>query len=110
MRNLIITRLLDVAPLAILVGPYQGLKTFAAALVWIMVGLMLMGALAMSDRLALKIAGCGKAHYAFGLAVHGLYIAALIYAGYPVLAAIYAAVMALIRVAAHMKLKPQEAH
>lgn len=102
--NQVFTRLLDAALLAGLVLGNFDVKVFAFWMISIMLALMLMGCLAMTPDLAEKIQDRSFIKKAFGILTHFLYVTALIYAGYPILAAIYATTALIIRIAAEAKL------
>ena len=103
----VFTRLIDAALLSGLVLGNADVKVFAFWMVSIMVVLMFMGLLVMTPELAEKIQGRSIIKKAFGVLVHALYVAALIYGGFPILAAMYASAASLIRISAEAKLAPQ---
>ena len=103
----VFTRLMDAALLSGLVLGNADVKVFAFWMVSIMVALMFAGLFAITPELAEKIQGRSSLKKAFGILVHALYVAALIYAGYPVLAALYAVISLLIRLSAESKLAPK---
>ncbi|MFJ3117845.1 hypothetical protein ACIPI6_15020 [Pseudomonas protegens] len=109
MQKQILIRLFDLLLLGALVSHYQSAKTFAVAMISIMTAVIAIGFLGMSQETAEKLTPKSGARLALSLAIHALYVTALIFAGYPVLAAIYATCCALIRLAAHSKLhQPKE--
>lgn len=103
----VFTRMIDAALLAGLVLGSPDVRVFAFWMVSIMVVLMFMGCLAMTPDLAEKIQGRSLIKKAFGILMHILYVAALIYGGYPILAAMYATAASVIRIAAEAKLAPK---
>ena len=103
----VFARMLDTALLAGLVLGSADVRVFAFWMVSIMVVLMFMGLLVMTPELAEKIQGRSIIKKAFGVLVHALYVAALIYGGFPILAAMYASAASLIRISAEAKLAPQ---
>lgn len=103
----VFTRLLDGALLTGLVIGNADVKVFAFWMVSIMVALMFLGIFAMTPELAEKTQGRSLSKKAFGVLVHALYVGALIYSGYPILAAIYATAASIIRIAAESKLTSQ---
>ena len=103
----VFTRLLDAALLACLVLGNADVKVFVFWMISIMVVLMIMSWLAMTPDLAKRIQGRSLLKNAFGVLVNVLYVAALIYGGFPILAAIYATAALVIRIAAQAKLTPQ---
>ena len=109
MRKQILKRLGDLVVLAMLIGPHQDAKTFAAVLVSIMVILALLGALGMTADLANQLLlGQPKRTFYVRVIFGALYCPALIYGGYPVLAALYAIAVCLFFEAARVKLGAQE--
>lgn len=103
----VFTRLMDAALLSGLVLGNADVKVFAFWMVSIMAALMFAGLFAITPEMAEKIQGRSPLKKAFGILVHALYVAALIYAGYPVLAALYAVISLLIRLSAESKLAPK---
>ncbi len=103
-------RLLDAALISALVYGGPDARTFAFWMIAIMVPMLFLGVFAMDAKLAEKIHGRSMLKKALGVAMHCAYVAALIYAGFPVLAALYATVAFAIRVAAETKLTAQEQH
>ncbi len=103
----VFTRLLDATLLCGLVLGSADVKVFAFWMVSIKVVLMFLGLLVMTPELAEKIRGRSIIKKAFGVLVHALYVAALIYGGFPILAAMYASAASLIRISAEAKLAPQ---
>lgn len=103
----VFVRLLDAAMLAGLILGSADVKVFAFWMVSIMVVLMFVGCLAMTPDLAEKLQGRSFMKKVFGIFVHALYVSALIYAGFPILAAMYATAASIIRIAAEAKLAPQ---
>jgi len=107
--NQVITRLLDAALLAGLIFGNADAKIFVFRMVSIMVILMFVGVLTMTPDSAEKIQGGSLVKKALGILIRVLYIAALIYAGFPTLAAMYATAALFIRISAEAKLSPQVA-
>jgi hypothetical protein len=105
----VFTRVMDVAMLASLVLGGADVRTFAFWMISIMVAFLFLGCLGMTQDLAEKIQGRSLYKKAFGILVHTFYVAALVYAGFPILAAIYATAASFIRVAAESKLTPRVA-
>lgn len=103
----VFARMLDTALLAGLVLGSADVRVFAFWMVSIMVVLMFLGLLVMTPELAEKIQGRSIIKKAFGVLVHALYVAALIYGGFPILAAMYASAASLIRISAEAKLAPK---
>ncbi|WP_282378189.1 hypothetical protein [Pseudomonas sp. PS01302] len=103
----VFTRSLDAALLCGLVFGNADVKVFAFWMVSIMVVLMFMGVFVMKPELAEKIQGRSNIKKVFGVLVNALYVAALIYGGFPILAAMYATAASLIRISAEAKLAPQ---
>ncbi|WP_268797538.1 hypothetical protein [Pseudomonas huanghezhanensis] len=104
MRTQIVTRVFDAVLIAALVSGNADVKTFAFWMISIMVTLMFLGCFAVNADIAEKIQGRSLGKKTFGTFVNLAYIAALIYAGFPVLAAIYAMSAFLIRTIAQAKL------
>ena len=105
-----LSRMMDIAVIAALVFGTPDVRTFAFWIVALMVPLLLVGVFAMDAALAEKIQGLSIGKKAFAIAINCAYIGALIYAGFPVLAAVYSITILLVRVAAETKLKAQEKH
>lgn len=103
----VFTRLLDAALMCGLVFGSADVKVFAFWMVSIMAALMFAGLFAITPELAEKIQGRSSLKKAFGILVNSLYVAALIYAGYPILAVLYAVISLLIRLSAESKLAPK---
>ncbi|NMZ09389.1 hypothetical protein HBO37_29055 [Pseudomonas proteolytica] len=103
----VFARMLDTALLAGLVLGNADVRVFAFWMVSIMVVMMFLGLLVMTPELAEKLQGRSFINKAFGILVHALYAAALIYAGFPILAALYATAASVIRISAEAKLAPQ---
>lgn len=103
----VFTRLLDAALLCGLVFGNADVKVFAFWMVSIMVILMFLGLPFMTPELAEKIHGRSIARRVFGVLVNALYVAALIYGGFPILAAMYATAALVIRISANSKLDPE---
>lgn len=108
MKTKILTRILDGVMIAILLFGSQDAKTFAFWMISIMVAMLFLGWLAVDRALAEKIRGRSSLSVAFGLALHAVYVAALIWAGFPILAALYATAASLIRLRCEAKLKETE--
>ncbi|GEM_PF-4350499 len=106
----IFSRLLDAALIVALVYGGPDVRTFAFWVVAIMVPMLFLGVFAMDAALAEKIHGRSMLKKTVGVAFHCAYVGALIYAGFPVLAALYATVAFAIRVAAETKITAQEQH
>jgi general stress protein CsbA len=104
MSKQIVTRVLDAGLIAALILGSAGVKTFAFWMVTIMVVLLFVGCFAVDAAMAEKIQGRSFGKKAFGALVNLAYVAALIYAGFPVLAAVYAMSAFLIRTIAQTKL------
>ncbi len=109
MMKKIFPRLLDAALISVLVCGGPDARTFAFWVIAIMVALLCLGIFAMDANLAQKICGRSILNRLFGVAMHFAYVAALIYSGFPVLAALYATVAFAIRVAAESKRAGQPA-
>lgn len=105
--NKVMVRLLDAALLAALVFGSADVKLFAYVVVAIMTTLISVGLLTMTPDLAEKICGRSLTKKIFGILVSVLYVIALIYAGFPILAAVYAVIVSMIRFSAEAKLKSQ---
>lgn len=103
--NQVVTRIFDLALIACLVFGGADAKTFAFWLVSIMVVLLLLGVFGMDAKLAEKIQGRSIVNKVIGISMHCMYVAALVCAGFPILAALYAMVAVLIRASAQAKLK-----
>jgi uncharacterized membrane protein YhaH (DUF805 family) len=103
--NQLVIRIFDAALLACLVFGASDVRTFAFWLISIMVALMFLGIFGMDAKIAEKIQGLSIAKKVIGISIHCMYVAALIYAGFPILAALYAMVAMVIRVSAAEKLK-----
>lgn len=109
MRAQVLIRLLDLITLAMLVGPYQSARTFAAVLVGFLAFAGLLAAMGMTQAMARKIQGQSIVQTSIAVAFNVLYVAALIYSDYPILAAGYAIAATVMRSAAYTALKEQEA-
>lgn len=103
--NQVVTRIFDLALIACLVFGGSDVRTFAFWLISIMVVLLLLGIFGMNAELAEKIQGRSITKKIIGISMHCMYVAALVYAGFPILAALYAMVAVLIRASAQAKLK-----
>lgn len=103
----IVTRLADAALIAGLIFGSSDVKVFVFWMISIMVVLLFLGLLAMSPEIAEKIRGRSLAAKFLRVLVSMLYIVALIYAGFPILAALYAVAYVAVRIAAESKLTPQ---
>lgn len=99
-RHQIIMRLVDASMIACLILGNADVKTFVFWIVCCMVGLMVFALPGITPELA-KQMGDNKV---IGAVVHVVYVAALVYAGFPVLAAIYAVVAFAFRIAVEIKL------
>lgn len=105
--NQVINRLLDAALIAGLIFGSSDVKVFAFWMISIMVALMSLGLLVMNPENAEMIRGRSLVAKSFSALVSILYIGALIYAGFPILAALYAVAYSAIRITAESKLTPQ---
>ncbi|MBF6029652.1 hypothetical protein ICY20_18035 [Pseudomonas sp. P115] len=103
----VFTRALDAALLVCLVLGNSDVKEFAFWLISFMVALTFMGWFVMTPDLAEKIQGRTLLKKAFGVLVPLLFVAALIYGGFPILAALYATAASGVRIAAESKLAAQ---
>lgn len=104
MNKHIVTRLLDAGLIAALVMGGTDVKTFAFWVISIMVVFLILGCFAVDAAMAEKIQGRSFAKKLIGASVNLAYVAALIYAGFPVLAALYGMSAFLIRTIAQTKL------
>lgn len=82
-------------------------RTFGFWMISIMVAFLFLGCVGMSPDLAEKIQGRSFLKKALGILVHVLYVVALVYAGFPILAAMYATAASFIRITAEAKLAPK---
>lgn len=104
MSKQISTRVLDACLIAALAFGSPDIRTFAFWMVSVMVVLLFVGSFAVDAAMAEKIQGRSVAKKLFGVLVNLAYVGALIYAGFPVLAAFYAMGAFLIRTIAQAKL------
>ena len=107
MSNKIFTRLLDLVLLGALVSGDHNARIFAYVVILIMSALMILGLFAIDVAMAERLRECSLLGKITAAVVHALYVVALIYSGFPVLAAVYAFLALGIRCAAEAKLKPQ---
>lgn len=110
MKNIILARVLDVAVISMLLVEHSSANRFAAIVSVFLAIVMLLGFLGMNADLANKIKAKSWIGRVVGMAVQAGYVGALIYAGYPSIAAFYAIAAILLRACVQHKLKPQEAH
>lgn len=106
MKNIILARLLDAVVISLLLVGHSSANRFAAIVAAFLAIVMMIGFFAMNSDLANKIKGKTWIRSAFGMAVQAGYVCALIYAGYPSIAAFYAIAAILLRASVHQKLKP----
>lgn len=107
MSNKIFTRLLDLVLLGALVSGNHDARIFAYVVISFMSALMILGLFAIDVAMAEKLREQSLIGKITAAAVHALYVAALIYSGFPILAAVYACLALGIRCAAEAKLKPK---
>ena len=103
--NQVVVRTFDAALIACLVLGGTDVQTFAFWMISIMVALTLLGVFGMNAELAEKIQGRSITKKVIGISWGCMYVAALIYAEFPILAALYTMVVMIIRVSAEAKLK-----
>ncbi len=106
MKNLILARYLDVVVISMLLVDHASANRFAAIVSVFLAVVMMLGFFAMSADLANKIKARSLFSRAFGMMAQASYVGALIYAGYPSIAAFYALAAVLLRACVHQKLKP----
>lgn len=88
--KLMIARAVDAILIAALVLGNEDGKIFAFWMVSMMVAVLFVGALTIQREQAVGMAGGSLARKGFRVAVQAAYVIALVYAGFPVLAAFYA--------------------
>lgn len=103
----ILLRSLDFIVVAALAFGSPDLKTFAIWMVSLMVALMFFGSFGIGKAEAEKIQGGSLISVSFRCVVNLLYVAALIYAGFPILAALYATAAFIVRAVSQNKLDEQ---
>ena len=106
MKNIILARVLDVVVISLLLVDHSSANRFAATVAVFLAIVMLIGFFGMSADLANKIKAKSWIGRAFGMVAQAAYVGALIYAGYPSIAAFYAIAAILLRACVHHKLKP----
>lgn len=106
MKNILLARVLDAVVISMLLADHSSANRFAAIVAVFLAIVMVIGFFCMNADLANKIKAKSWISRAFGMAVQAAYVGALIYAGYPSIAAFYAIAAVLLRVCVHQKLKP----
>lgn len=106
MKNIILARVIDAVVISLLFVDHSSANRFAATLAVFLAIAMLIGFFGMNADLANKIKAKSWVGRVFGMAVQLGYVGALIYAGYPSIAAFYAIAAILLRACVHHKLKP----
>ncbi|MDU9393733.1 hypothetical protein [Pseudomonas sp. zfem002] len=106
MKNIILARVLDAVVISLLLVDHSSANRFAATVAVFLSIVMLIAFFAMSADLANKIKARSLFSRAFGMMAQASYVGALIYAGYPSIAAFYALAAVLLRACVHQKLKP----
>jgi len=105
-KNIILARVLDAVVISMLLVDHSNANRFAAIVSVFLAIVMMIGFFGMNADLANKIKGKTWIRSAFGMAVQAGYVSALIYAGYPSIAAFYAISAILLRACVHHTLKP----
>lgn len=103
-RMKVLIRVMDAVLLAALVWGNPSVQTFAFWMISIMVVLMVIGCMGMNDDLAKKIHAGSGWRLAFRSLVPVLYVCALVFSGFPILAAMYATAALFILVSASSKM------
>lgn len=108
--KLLVLRALDAAVIAALLVGSSNAKTFAFWMISFVVITLALGVFAVDRSAAEKICGQTPMRRVCGVLVNIAYVAALVYAGFPILAAVYASVTILLRTVAQAKLAEGSGH
>lgn len=106
MKNIILARVLDAVVISMLLVDHSSANRFVAIVAVFLAIVMMLGFFGMNADLANKIKAKSWIGGVFGMAVQAGYVGALIYAGYPSIAAFYAIAAILLQACVHHKLKP----
>lgn len=106
MKNIILGRVLDAVVISMLLVDHSSANRFAAIVSVFMAVVMMIGCFGMNAALANKFKAKSWIGKAFGMVAQAGYVGALIYSGYPSIAAFYAIAAILLRACVHQKLKP----